>query len=143
VIELTFGADRLDHNNWVVDFGGLKGLYKHYEAMFDHRLMVAENDPDMETFRDLEGKGLAYLTVLPTVSCEAFAELAFNAAKQWLTEYQTDDRVQVLQAKVSEHDFNHAIYRSDQEQYDTGAELYSDTGISRGGSEQGWLKGDA
>jgi 6-pyruvoyltetrahydropterin/6-carboxytetrahydropterin synthase len=40
-----FGALVLDERNWVVDFGGLKGLKAILEETFDHKTIIAEDDP--------------------------------------------------------------------------------------------------
>ena len=48
-----FGANELDENNWVVDFGGLKDLKKKLEEHFDHTTVIADNDPALESFKKL------------------------------------------------------------------------------------------
>ena len=49
-----FSCDELDKHGWVVDFGGLKDLNVFLEYWFDHTLLLAEDDPLLEEFRDLE-----------------------------------------------------------------------------------------
>ena len=51
--EFTFGGNELDESNWIVDFGGLKPLKEWLKHMFDHTYLVAEDDPELETFVDL------------------------------------------------------------------------------------------
>ena len=48
-----FGANELDENNWVVDFGGLKDLKKKLEQHFDHTTVIADNDPALDSFKKL------------------------------------------------------------------------------------------
>ena len=51
--EFKFGANELDERNWVVDFGGLKELEKWLRNHFDHKTLVASDDPEFSKFRDL------------------------------------------------------------------------------------------
>ena len=44
-VKFEFEAEELDVRNWVVDFGSLKSLRKMLEDTFDHKLLVAEDDP--------------------------------------------------------------------------------------------------
>ena len=54
--EFTFGGSELDERNWIVDFGGLKPLKEWLKHMFDHTYLVAEDDPELDTFVDLAKK---------------------------------------------------------------------------------------
>lgn len=77
-ITVKFGAIDLDARNWVVDFGGLKDFKQLLVENFDHRTVVAENDPEIEWFREAERRGILSLNVLPAVGCEAFARMIFD-----------------------------------------------------------------
>ena len=79
--ELKFGSNGLDEKNWVVDFGGLKPLKQWLAEMFDHTYLVAEDDPELETFKELEQKNLCDLRIVPAVGCERFAEMVFDKAQ--------------------------------------------------------------
>ena len=46
-----FGANELDENNWVVDFGGLKGLKEKLKNQFDHTTCIAADDPALPIFQ--------------------------------------------------------------------------------------------
>ena len=50
-IKLVFESETLDDRNWVFDFGGLKQFKDWSEYMFDHTLIVAEDDPHMDFFK--------------------------------------------------------------------------------------------
>jgi len=76
-VEVVFEGD-LDERNWVMDFGGLKPLKQHLEYMFDHTLVVAEDDPNIMQFSYLSEAGLADVRYLPDVGCEKFAEYIFH-----------------------------------------------------------------
>lgn len=105
-----FETTELDIRNWCADFGDLKELKAWLHEMFDHTLCVAEDDPELATFRLLAEKGVANLKILPSVGCEKFAELAFKKAVNLIHEkYQ--DRVRVVLVEVREHDGNSASCR--------------------------------
>lgn len=109
-ITLVFEASELDSTNWVVDFGGLKDLKKEYESLFDHKLVVASDDPDMLFFQKMELKNMCELVVLEDVGCEAFAKEAFVRAKRWLEREGKAERVTIVSAEVREHAGNSAVY---------------------------------
>ena len=50
-IKLVFESETLDDRNWVMDFGNLKVFKEWSEYMFDHTLLVAEDDPHMDFFK--------------------------------------------------------------------------------------------
>ena len=105
----TFQASKLDERNWVVDFGGLKPLKAWLEDTFDHKVVLDEDDPEMETFELLQSKGLAELTVLDGVGVERFAKHAYDFADKLVRE-MTDDRCWVMSVECMEHGANSAIY---------------------------------
>src|SRR3954468_10702441 len=47
----VFATDRLDERNWCFDFGGLKPIRTWLHEMFGHTMIVADDDPEMATFR--------------------------------------------------------------------------------------------
>ena len=60
--KFTFGCKDLDNKNWAVDFGGLKPLKAWLEDMFDHKLALDKNDPQLERLKELEKHDLALST---------------------------------------------------------------------------------
>jgi 6-pyruvoyltetrahydropterin/6-carboxytetrahydropterin synthase len=107
--KFTFTAHELDERNWVVDFGGLKPLKLYLEETFDHKVVLSENDPYLETFEELEKKGLADLVILNGVGVEMFAKHAYNYADKLVRE-MTDGRCWVTEVECAEHGANSAIY---------------------------------
>lgn len=107
--KFVFAASELDNKNWVVDFGGLKPLKSWLEDNFDHKVVLTVDDPHMETFRDLEAKGLAELTVLDGVGVERFAYHAWKFADELVKE-MTNNRCWCESVECSEHGANSAIY---------------------------------
>ena len=110
----TFEADELDWRNWVVDFGGLKDLKATLQAYFDHKTVVAADDPHIDWFDDGADLGVIDLIVLVDgVGCEKFAKLAFGRAKDWLESNGCASRVKVVSVEVKEHGANSAIYKGE------------------------------
>ena len=109
-IRLVFEANELDVRNWVVDFGSLKGLKQMFVDTFDHKLLVAEDDPDKDDICALAGMGIADVIVVPAVGCEKFAEYVFGATEVWLQSNGYTPRVKLISAEVKEHGANSAIY---------------------------------
>lgn len=110
-VKVLFKAQTLDVRNWVVDFGSLKGFKAMLEASFDHKLIVAEDDPDRADLEALGRLGLAQVIVMPNVGCEAFAEYVYGAAQAWLEDNGYAPRVSVHWVEIAEHDGNRAIYQ--------------------------------
>lgn len=108
--KLTFEAEELDVRNWVVDFGSLKSFKAMLEDTFDHKLLVAEDDPQLAQMRSLGHCGVAQVRVLPKVGCEAFAEYVFGALDVWLTDNGYSPRVRVVSVECMEHGANSALY---------------------------------
>ena len=61
---VTFDG-RLDHRNWVWDFGGMKRAKTKINGMspkqwmdwmFDHTVIVAKDDPELSMFEDMDEK---------------------------------------------------------------------------------------
>ena len=106
-----FACNELDHKNWVVDFGGLKNLKKDLENIFDHKTVIWSQDPEIETFRMLEKKGIIELVELEQgVGIERFAELCYNMADMHVRA-MTDNRCWREKVEVWEHEQNSAIYQ--------------------------------
>lgn len=110
--KFTFEAEELDDRNWVMDFGGLRGLRARLEEAFDHKLVIAEDDPQFNELVNLQLAGVAIVTVVPAVGCEKFAEYAYYMADDYLTELGIDGRVRVTEVECREHGSNSAIYRA-------------------------------
>ena len=132
-----FESDTLDDRNWVMDFGGLKAFKDWAEHMFDHTLVVAEDDPYLAMFQQMAELGLqdqggvCNLRVVNAVGCEKFAELVyhvmtdilrtFQAGQSWTflpdeniacytPRYPVGQGVRLRSAEVFEHAGNSAIY---------------------------------
>ena len=112
-IKLIFECESLDERNWVMDFGGLKEFKNWAEYMFDHTLLVAEDDPQLEQLQSLEN--VAAIRVVPAVGCERFAEMAYNKMAEVIEKSKAEGTalnktVRVKSVEVFEHEANSAIY---------------------------------
>ena len=77
-MKFYFGTDNLDARNWVADYGGLKELKNVLESQFDHTLLVAQDDPELEMYKELERRKMAKLTILPKLGCEGLADQLYK-----------------------------------------------------------------
>ena len=114
--ELTFGCNTLDDKNWCVDFGGLDILKQTLRNHFDHTLVVAGDDPALESFKDLDSKGIIQLRIMVEgVGVEKFAEFVFKTADTFVDE-ASEGRCFVVKAKVTEHADNWAEYTREEKE---------------------------
>ena len=104
----VFEAQKLDERNWVYDFGNCKWIKKFLEDNFDHKLAVADDDPELETFLSLPCS-IAEVIVMHGVGCEMFARRVFSYVSPQVSE-QTDFRVRLYSVEVFEHGANSGIF---------------------------------
>ncbi len=110
----------LDERNWVFDFGGMKRA-KHlidgfapkdyFTWLLDHTTIIAEDDPHLEQFKQLDAAGVIQLRILPATGCERFAEYLFYKINDFL-QTETNNRVRVTKVEVYEHERNSASYEA-------------------------------
>ena len=108
----------LDERNWVWDFGGMKRAKTQIDGkspkewmdyMFDHTLIVAEDDPFIKAFQQMEEAGVAQVRIIPATGAEKFAEYIYNKLNDFVHE-ETEGRVRVTKVKFMEHGKNAACY---------------------------------
>ena len=116
----------LDHRNWVWDFGGMKRAKTLIDGkqpkawmdfMFDHTVIIAEDDPLLSEFKMLDNlpnlgnnnKGGIQLRIIPATGAEKFAEYIYNKLNNFV-QTETNNRVKVTQVEFREHNKNSAIY---------------------------------
>lgn len=83
--DITFQSDKTDSCGFVVDFGRLRGLRAALEDMFDHTLLIDEDDPELMRFTQLFADNLCKLRVVESCSAEGLAELVFSIACNVIT----------------------------------------------------------
>jgi len=108
----------LDERNWVWDFGGMKRAKGTIDGMnpkawmdymFDHTMIVAEDDPFIESFKLMDRAGAAQVRILPAVGAEKFAEYVFNKLQEFI-HTETEGRVRIARVDFMENGKNSAIY---------------------------------
>lgn len=105
-----FATTDLDARNWVVDFGSLKSLKAILEDAFDHKTVIAEDDPLLDYFKEGERLGALQLRVLPKAGCEAFAYYVAETTEVWIRDAGYYPRCRVHSVEVMENERNSAIY---------------------------------
>lgn len=107
-VELAIVARDLDEHNWVRDFGDFDRVRRLLREMFDHRTIVAKDDPELETFRSINNRNLIQLLIVDQVGCEAFALYIFQVVAHLFVD---QDRFTYLEyVTVREHGANSATY---------------------------------
>jgi 6-pyruvoyltetrahydropterin/6-carboxytetrahydropterin synthase len=107
--KFVFATHQLDARNWCFDFGGLKPIRAWLHEMFDHTLIVAQDDPATTELRALEQRGLASIRMLPSVGCEAVAKFVHDHVSTHIRR-ESAGRVWLESVEVREHGGNSAIY---------------------------------
>ena len=108
----------LDYRNWVWDFGGMKRAVNKidgmspkewFDYMFDHTVVIATDDPALETFKQMDKEGYIQLREVEYVGAERFAQFVFDKVNPFI-EKETEGRVSIAKVEFREHDKNNAIY---------------------------------
>ena len=115
--KVTFEGE-LDDRNWVWDFGGMKRAKtkiddmspkEWMDYMFDHTLIVAEDDPFIAAFKQMGDANVAQVRIVPATGAEKFAEYIYNKLNEFVTT-EPVGRVKVIKVKFMEHGKNAAYY---------------------------------
>ena len=109
-VKLVFEAEQLDLNGWVMDFGSLKPVKQYLADTFDHKLLVAQDDPMLDHICELAAYGIADVLVVPRIGCESFAQMIYEWVNAWMISYGYKPRVRLVSCEVAEHAGNSAIY---------------------------------
>jgi 6-pyruvoyltetrahydropterin/6-carboxytetrahydropterin synthase len=136
-IKLIFKSETLDEKNWVMDFGGLKAFKAWADHMFDHTMLIAQDDPHFDTFVELNNIGGGYkdsgvvdLRIVDAVGCEGFAEMAYHQmnnilksfqegnivdidGQEYTARYPVQKSVKLVSVEVFEHAGNSAVYEGE------------------------------
>ena len=111
-------SGELDHRNWVWDFGGMKramntidskGPKEWLDWLLDHTVIVAEDDPELDTFEELDKMGIIQLRILPACGAEKFAEYLHGKLNEFV-QLETKGRVSISKLEFREHGKNTAEY---------------------------------
>jgi 6-pyruvoyltetrahydropterin/6-carboxytetrahydropterin synthase len=109
----------LDERNWVWDFGGMKRAKGTIDGMnpkdwmdymFDHTTIVAENDPYLPVFKQMEADSIIQLRIIPATGAEQFSKYIYEKLNTFIQE-ETNGRVKIVQVEFREHEKNTAFYK--------------------------------
>jgi 6-pyruvoyltetrahydropterin/6-carboxytetrahydropterin synthase len=109
----------LDKRNWVWDFGGMKRAKGTIDGMnpkawmdymFDHTVIISENDPNINLFRSMDESNIIQLRIIPSVGAEQFAKYIYEKLNTFV-QAETEGRVKVTQVEFREHEKNTAFYK--------------------------------
>jgi len=116
--KVTFQGE-LDYRNWVWDFGGMKrsktkidgmSAKEWMDYMFDHTVVLANDDPELDSFRMMDAHGIIQLRIIDgPVGAERFAEYIYHKLNAFVQE-ETDGRVSIANVEFFENKKNTAIY---------------------------------
>jgi len=108
----------LDERNWVWDFGGMKraktqiaGMSPkdYFTYLLDHTTIVAQDDPYLPHFKQMDEDGIIQLRILDATGCERFAQYLYKIINDFL-KVETEGRVKATKVEVYEHERNSASY---------------------------------
>ena len=78
--------------------------------MLDHTFLIAEDDPYLERFKQLDKDGVIQLRVMPNPGMEGTAKYVFEHVNEMIQK-QTGKRVWVAKVEVKENEKNSAFYQ--------------------------------
>jgi 6-pyruvoyltetrahydropterin/6-carboxytetrahydropterin synthase len=109
----------LDERNWVWDFGGMKRAKGTIDGMnpkawmdymFDHTVIVADDDPYLPVFKQMEADSVIQLRIIQATGAEQFAKYIYEKLNTFIQE-ETNGRVKIVQVEFREHEKNTAFYK--------------------------------
>ena len=109
----------LDERNWVWDFGGMKRAKSTIDGMnpkvwmdymLDHTTIIAEDDPYLSLFKQLDNEGIIQIRIIHSTGSERFAEYFYTKLNDFV-QAETEGRVKVVQVEFREHEKNTAFYK--------------------------------
>lgn len=117
-VYLEFESEYLDNRNWVVDFSSLRPFKEFMKDLFDHKLLVAQDDPEFKTFEDLHKRGLCKMTVVEKTGCEGISKWLYDYVNEiWLPE-NGYGHVHCRLVKITETPSNSAWYECRMSEHD-------------------------
>lgn len=113
--KIGLSCSKLDARGWVWGFGKLKPFKQWLIDTFDHKHLIAADDPDLDLFIQLRDRKATDLRFVPGIGCEAFAQYAYTAAKNILCNADNavewkERRLHIDYVEVREHAGNSATY---------------------------------
>lgn len=115
IVEIVFGCHELDDRMWVMDFGNLRGVKQFLESHWDHKVLIASDDPLMQQIEEAENCGLLSVTIMDVdqgygPGIEGSCKWVYDKVGDYIEDI-TKGRVWIQQVRIWEHENNSAIYR--------------------------------
>ena len=92
-----------------MDFGGLKDMKEWLEDLFDHTLLINNDDPEVVFFEEMERRNLCKLRIKPNVGMEGSAKYIFDYVNKWVKN-KTNQRVYLYSVECIENEKNSVLY---------------------------------
>ena len=111
-VRLTFEASTLDKCGWVMDFGDLKDIKNWIEDEWDHRVLIAADDPLIPQLKELEEVGGINLNILPEgylPGIEESCRYLYDKLSP-IIQRKTNNRVHITRVEIWETEKNQAEY---------------------------------
>jgi 6-pyruvoyltetrahydropterin/6-carboxytetrahydropterin synthase len=115
VFEVTYTAKEIDANGFVLDFGGesIRDFRKDLENVFDHTLVLSEDDACLEILDVLSRTKLANIITVPDCSAEGLAKYLLRVANLHIAHDDFMRGVEAIRVTVWEGEKNSATYEAD------------------------------
>lgn len=109
-IKMVFESLQIGEDDLVIDLNDLREIEDWLHAMFDHTVIITEDDPCLEKFKELEELGALRLRVVPGVGPERFAEMIWRFVDTWLKTSIAAGRVNIRTIEVRESPANSGLF---------------------------------
>ncbi len=112
IVKIIFGTEELDDRGWAVDFGDLKAVREWLVSEWDHRILLASDDPLLDEFKTLHELGGVNINIMPEEygpGIELSCKYVYDHVDAMIR-MRTNDRCWVQMVEIWEHENNSAIY---------------------------------
>ena len=111
-VEFTVACEERDERGWVMDVGDLRDIKQWLEDEWDHRLLIAHDDPLLGTFQGLHKLGGVNLNIMfegygPGI--EDSCKYVYDNINPMIQK-KTKGRVWIEKVRVYEHENNWSEY---------------------------------
>jgi 6-pyruvoyltetrahydropterin/6-carboxytetrahydropterin synthase len=108
-MKLTFAADEVDENGFIVDFGELHYIKDWIDENLDHSCAFSASDPHRSKLEELEEMKLVRPLFIENASCEGLAKHLFEIFNPMVSE-NTGGRARIVSIDLLEDSKNSAYY---------------------------------